>query len=255
MLPRTRLMLLRRILCGWFLACVLFPSPLQAADRYSDAVLQDAFLKTVFDVEYSDGFLSWFGGVNAHVKKYIVPVRFHIMNLSRTNRLGTAQHFVLSLNSSIRGIAVQLVGRAELANFRVFIVDREQYVAVARHEIFRDPTALVPGKCMVQVDSDGLGRITASTAVIVADEGEYLFRRCLIEEVLQGLGPLNDHDDLADSIFNDYSSHSRFTRLDRFILNMLYDPRIQPGMRAEETLSFLPFIIRDARRTIQAQSR
>ena len=48
-----------------------------------------------------------------------------------------------------------------------------------------------PGRCVVRVVS-GPGGIARADAVIVADEGETLFRRCLIEEVLQGLGPLND---------------------------------------------------------------
>lgn len=221
-----------------------------SAERYSDAALEDAFLKTVFGVEYSNGLLSWFGGASTHVKKYTDTIRVHVVNLSRTNRLSTAQHFILSLNQSIKGLKVHLVRQSEQANFRVFIVDRRQYVAVARQEIFRNPAAEVPGKCMVQVDSDSVGRITSSMALIVADEGEYLFRRCLIEEVLQGLGPLNDHEALADSVFNDYSNHSRFTRLDQLILNMLYNPRILPGMRADEALQFMPFVIRDARRHV-----
>ena len=79
--------------------------------------------------------------------------------------------------------------------------------------------------------------IKRSAAVIVSDEGEFLFKRCLVEELLQGLGPMNDDEDLIHSVFNDSSRHSRFTVFDQIILNMLYDPRIKPGMSMKQTKS------------------
>jgi hypothetical protein len=93
----------------------------------------------------------------------------------------------------------------------------------------------------------GRGGIKRSDAVIVADEGEFLFRRCLVEEVLQGLGPANDDATLSHSVFNDRSVHSTFTSFDRFILNMLYDPRVRPGMRKAEANSVLPAVLADIR--------
>ena len=65
--------------------------------------------------------------------------------------------------------------------------------------------------------------------MIVADEGDFLFRRCMVEEVLQGLGPVNDDRTLSQSVFNDRSPHSTFTSFDRHLVNMLYDPRVAPG--------------------------
>ena len=62
-------------------------------------------------------------------------------------------------------------------------------------EVYRRPTSsFAPGKCLVRVVSTSAG-IIRSDAVIVADEGDFLFRRCTVEEVLQGLGPVNDDRD------------------------------------------------------------
>ena len=97
------------------------------------------------------------------------------------------------------------------------------------------------------------GAIASTDVVIVSDEGEFLFRRCLIEEVLQGLGPLNDSPDLGDSVFNDSSHHADFTAHDRLILNMLYDPRIQAGMTFEETEALLPFLLPEIRSQMGAE--
>jgi hypothetical protein len=62
----------------------------------------------------------------------------------------------------------------------------------------------------------------------------------MVEEVLQGLGPVNDNRSLDESVFNDRSRHSSFTSFDRHILNMLYDPRVEPGMTKMEVSRVLP---------------
>lgn len=98
----------------------------------------------------------------------------------------------------------------------------------------------------MRVVSDSSG-ISQSAAVIVSDEGDFLFRRCMVEEILQGLGPMNDDSSLSHSVFNDKSRHSRFTSFDRMLLNMLYDPRIKPGMRPDEVRPMLPSIVRTVR--------
>ena len=99
---------------------------------------------------------------------------------------------------------------------------------------------------MVRVVSDSSG-ISQSAAVIVSDEGDFLFRRCMVEEILQGLGPMNDDPSLSHSVFNDKSRHSRFTSFDRMLLNMLYDSRIKPGMRPDVVRPMLPSIVRTVR--------
>jgi hypothetical protein len=83
--------------------------------------------------------------------------------------------------------------------------------------------------------------------VIVADEGEALFDRCKVEEILQGLGPLNEHPSLRESMFNDRTRHTQFTAFDRLILNMLYDRRIRNGATLEEVQKILPEVLRSAR--------
>ena len=78
--------------------------------------------------------------------------------------------------------------------------------------------------------------------MIVADEGEFLFHRCMVEETLQGLGPVNDDRSLGESVFNDMSRHSTLTDFDRHILNMLYHPAIEPGMTKLEARRVLPAV-------------
>ena len=216
----------------------------QQALAYSDAQLTNAFYRTVFGAEYTQ----W-GGQADMVKKFNGPVRVYIDNRSRSDRRADVAKFVRSLPRLIHGLDVALVGSPAQANFRIHVVDRAQYRQVVR-SLYGSKYMHVPGRCLVRVYSRPSG-IRRSDAVIVADEGEFLFQRCLIEEVLQGLGPVNDSEALSDSVFNDTSRHSRFTTHDRYILNMLYHPRIRPGMTARQAAAVLPSVLREVRRHLR----
>ncbi|RZK93344.1 MAG: DUF2927 domain-containing protein [Methylobacterium sp.] len=106
------------------------------------------------------------------------------------------------------------------------------------------------GSCLVHADYGRAGIVRAD-ALIVSDDGEPAFRRCLVEEVLQGLGPLDDFDGAPDSVFNDTSTVTRFGRYDRIMLNMLYDERLTPGMSAAAARPLLPAIAETVRRRVR----
>jgi hypothetical protein len=213
-----------------------------ATDSFTTEELLDGFEKTVFGLEYRSW--SWRPYL---VKKFTRPVMFYVHNLSARDRTATVHRFVKEIGSRVAGLTTGLAGSPAEANFEVYVVDRAQYEQVVRKDIYKSERAQVPGRCLVRVVS-GRNGIKRSTAVIVSDEGEFLFKRCLVEELLQGLGPMNDDSSLSHSVFNDSSRHSRFTIFDQILLNMLYDPRIKPGMSAEQTREILPFVVRDARR-------
>ncbi|WP_249693108.1 DUF2927 domain-containing protein [Stappia sp. WLB 29] len=212
-----------------------------APHTFSTEELIDGFMKTVFGLEYRSW--SWQPYL---VKKYAGPVRFYVHNMATRNRRPIVYRFIEQMGKGIRGLSTIVVPTPAEANFHVYVVDRGQYRDVVRRHIYKDPTADVPGRCLVRVVSDRRG-ISQSAAVIVSDEGDFLFRRCLVEELLQGLGPMNDDTSLSHSVFNDRSRHSRFTTFDRLLLNMLYHPSIKPGMSLEQVRPLLPAIVRQVR--------
>jgi hypothetical protein len=232
-----------RVLPASLLVALLLAVTGTPARAFTDAELIDGFDRTVFGSEFPTwGFQSY------RVKKFAGPVRFHVDDRSRSGRRGAALSFIRSLPHRIGGLQVTIVDDPKDANFRVFIVDRSDYRQVVAGEVYgQTSTSFAPGRCVVRVVS-GRGGIKRSDAVIVADEGDFLFRRCLVEEVLQGLGPANDDATLSYSVFNDRSVHSTFTSFDRFILDMLYDPRVRPGMRRAEANNVLPAVLADIRK-------
>lgn len=224
-------------------AALAWPAPVRAG---SEAALVDGFMRTVFGSEF--GGWAWQSGI---AKKFTGPVRVQIEDRSEVRDASEAVAFIGSLPHLIRGLDLAFVEDAAAANFRVFIIDRADYRRVVTREIYGRPSSgFAPGKCLVRVVS-GRNGITRSDAVIVADEGDFLFRRCLVEEVLQGLGPVNDDPTLADSVFNDTSRHARFTHFDRQILNMLYDRRIRHGMSRSDAERVLPAVAAEVRRRLR----
>lgn len=230
------------LLTGLVTIAATFPGRVEAA---SDAEIIRGFNLTAFGAEYAG-----FGRQSDYIRKFAGPVRFYIHSMSQRDRRQTVQRFILSLNRSVRGLETRMVSSAAQANFEVFVVDREDYAEVVRGRIYRRPTAPVRGKCLVRSNFTRNG-ITRSAAVIVSDEGEAIFRRCMAEEILQGLGPLNEHASLSESMFNDRSRHTSFTRFDRIIMNMLYDRRIRNGDTRAEVQRLLPEVLRDAKRRVR----
>lgn len=89
--------------------------------------------------------------------------------------------------------------------------------------------------CYARVLTDDKGDvITGAMALIPTDQGRFVVRACLIEELTQAMGLFNDSDDIRPSIFNDSSANMVLTEHDRLLVRLLYDPRLRPGMTWEE---------------------
>lgn len=216
-----------------------------AQPRFSDAALRDGFLRTVFGLEYANDTQ----GASV-VKKFTGPVRIFLDQRSELDRLRTAERFVRTINRGVRGLDIRVVEDPEQANFTVYIVDRANYAQVIQDDVYNSPRAAVRGRCMVRVLTGQEG-ITRAQAVIVSDEGDFLFNRCLVEEILQGLGPLNDDPTLSASVFNDTSLHTRFMLHDRYVLNMLYHRQLHPGMNRQDVEALLPRVLADVRSYVE----
>jgi len=224
----------------------LFSSPVRAESivGFSDDELMDGFQKTVFGVEYGSAVA---GG---SVKKFDGAVRIRVVNLADKDRQREIAGFVSRLPRLVRGLDIRMAAPGENPNFTVYVVDRADYVNTVRADVLGSTHGAAPGQCLVRVYPSSLG-IVRSTAVIVSDEGDSLFRRCMVEEILQGLGPMNDNAALYASVFNDRSRHDRFMPFDRAVVSMLYDRRIRPGMTPTEVGTLLPRVLADVRRSVR----
>ncbi len=74
-----------------------------------------------------------------------------------------------------------------------------------------------------------------------------LLRACVVEEITQLMGLVNDISGLEFSIFSDTSRHVDLTAEDRWMLRMLYDPRMRPGMAPKPALGVAVKFLRENR--------
>lgn len=86
---------------------------------------------------------------------------------------------------------------------------------------------------------------TRAVALIRAEHPDLMRLSCIHEEIAQGLGLPNDSPGARPSIFNDDDEFALLTNHDELLLAMLYDPRLKPGMAADEARPIARIIARD----------
>jgi hypothetical protein len=102
------------------------------------------------------------------------------------------------------------------------------------------------------------GRPSVYSAVIILIRAEHppLTRlSCVNEEMAQAMGLPNDSPDARPSLFNDSLEFALLTEHDAILLRMLYDPRLRPGMTAEEVRPLLPAIAADAMKAQKGEAQ
>jgi DUF2927 family protein len=212
---------------------------------FTDAEIADGFFRTAFGAE-----LHLAGAVN-RIRKFDVPVRIHIDNRARPDRRADVTTVVADIRTRVQHLDIAVADSVDDANVVVTLV-RDRDLGRAINRIYgRDRArliqrSLVP-QCLSSFRKDEAFRIIRSDVLVVADAGDFVFYDCLYEELLQALGPINDTNAVPWTMFNDEVQMGFFDVYDQYILNILYDPRVRPGMAADEVKAVLPQVIPSVR--------
>src|SRR5215475_6326753 len=187
----------------------------RAAERkaFSDDEITRGFFKTVFGAELR------LRGRTDLIRKYDGPVRVFIETRGKPDRSAANYFVVLVRERDLSRTVRRMYGRARAKR-------------IARLE----------PQCLSGFRKDDSYRIVQSNILLVADAGDFIFYDCAFEELLQALGPINDTD-VPWTMFNDDVQMGFFDVYDQYILNILYDPRIRPGMTADQVRALLPEIL------------
>ena len=97
--------------------------------------------------------------------------------------------------------------------------------------------------CFVSVTGQA-GRLNAEISVRT-DQSDHNIRRCIVQEMTQALGLLEDTDGRIDTTFSSAIGTDYLTDADRQLLAILYDDRLYDGMPRTEVLAMLPVIVAD----------
>jgi hypothetical protein len=219
----------------------------RASERkeFSDAEIADGFFKIAFGAELN------VGGRADRIRKYAGPVRIFVDSRAAPDRRNGIAGVVDDIRSRVQRLDVAITTDAHEANFIVTLVrDRDlsrtidnKYGRASARKIAR---SLNP-QCLSSFRKDDQFRIQHSDAIIPVDVGDFKFYDCAYEELLQGLGPINDDQSVPWTMFNDDVHKGFFDIYDQYLLNILYDPRIETGMTKDEVRALLPQILPDVR--------
>jgi hypothetical protein len=144
-------------------------------------------------------------------------------------------------------------------NFLVMFLDQEEQAAFADEAAARYPgfsASVADAFRATPVDTfctayafaePARPPVYAAVMILIKSEHPDLTRlSCVQEEMAQAMGLPNDSPDARPSLFNDSLEFALLTEHDEILLRMLYDPRLKPGMSAEEARPLLPAVARDA---------
>ncbi|MEK9571180.1 MAG: DUF2927 domain-containing protein [Paracoccaceae bacterium] len=87
---------------------------------------------------------------------------------------------------------------------------------------------------MTSVSSHQNSEIESALVIIRNELPDLMRRACFHEEIAQSLGLTNDSHLARPSIFNDDDEFSTLTKLDKILLNILYDNRLKSGIVRNE---------------------
>lgn len=211
---------------------------------FSDAEITEGFLKTALGAEYRVA-----GSVD-RIRKYDGPVRVYIDNRARPDRRAQVAEVVADIRARVNNLDIAMTDRRSAANVLVTLVhDRDLSRTIRQfygQERGRKIQRSLEPQCLSGFRKDSKYRIVRSDVILVVDAGDFVFYDCAYEELLQALGPINDVD-IPWTMFNDDVQMGFFDIYDQYLLNILYDRRIRPGMTRAEIEAVLPQVIPDVR--------
>ena len=219
----------------------------RASERtdFSNEEIKDGFFKIAFGAELQ------FDTPAGRVRKFDEPVRIYVINSGQPDRRGEIAAVVADIRAHVNHLDVAVTNDRRVANFVVRLVPERKLDRTIRTLYGNDRAkqikqSLSP-ECLSGIGKDERFRIRRAEAILPVDSGDFTFYDCAYEELLQALGAINDDRSVPWTMFNDDVQMGFFDVYDQYLLNILYDPRVRPGMTKDEVDAILPEVLSTAR--------
>jgi Protein of unknown function (DUF2927) len=219
--------------------------PTSERTDFTDEEIKDGFFKVAFQAELQIGLPA------QRIRKFDEPVRIFLISGALPDRRAEIADIVADIRARIDHLDIKITRDREIANFIVVLVGSHD-VARTIHARYGDTQAkriersLNP-QCLSGIGKDSQYRIRKAEVILPVDVGDFRFRDCAYEELLQALGAINDDNSVPWTMFNDEVQMGFFDVYDQYLLNILYDPRIRAGMIKDEVNALLPTVLHSAR--------
>jgi Protein of unknown function (DUF2927) len=218
----------------------------RAAERtdFSNDEIREGFFKIAFGAELQ------LDKPAGRVRKFDEPVRIFVETAS-ADRRGELARVVTDIRTRVNHLDIDVTSDRRAANFVVRLIPERKLKTTIRALYGNDRAkqiqqALSP-ECLSGIGKDERFRIRRAEVILPVDAGDFTFYDCAYEELLQALGAINDDASVPWTMFNDEVQMGFFDVYDQYLLNILYDPRIRPGMTRDEVDAVLPDILSSTR--------
>src|SRR4051812_36055669 len=211
---------------------------------FTDSEIVEGFLKTAFGAEYH------LAGRVDRIRKYDGPVRV-FADSPRTDRKAQLSKIVADIAARVQHLDIAMVDDVDDANVQVKLVrDRDLQRTISTFygsQRAKEIRSSLDPQCLSGFRKNEKFEIEHSDVILTIDNGDFVFYDCAYEELLQSLGPINDTESVPWTMFNDNVSMGYFDIYDQYLMNLLYDPRVRPGMTVQEVQAVLPDVLADVR--------
>src|SRR3954447_14954054 len=211
---------------------------------FTDSEITEGFFKTAFGAEYH------LAGRVDRIRKFDGPVRV-FADGTRADRKAQLAKIVADIAARVQHLDIAMAGTIEDANVQVKLVrDRDLQRTITTFygsERAREIRSSLDPQCLSGFRKNEKFEIEHSDVILTIDNGDFVFFDCAYEELLQSLGPINDTESVPWTMFNDNVSMGYFDVYDQYLLNLLYDPRVKPGMTVQEVQAILPDVLAGVR--------
>ncbi|HLI99549.1 MAG TPA: DUF2927 domain-containing protein, partial [Bradyrhizobium sp.] len=193
------------------------------------------------------------------VRKFDDPIRIFVESKGSPDRRSELAAVVADIRSHVKGLDIAVTSDRRAANFVVHLVAEHQLKKTIRGLYGNDSAKRIQQslnpECLSGIGKDERFRIRRAEAILPVDAGDFTFYDCAYEELLQALGAINDDPSVPWTMFNDDVQMGFFDIYDQYLLNILYDPRIRPGMTKDEVSALLPEILSSSREWVNGINR
>ncbi len=222
---------------------------------YSNSEVLRNFLSIALQAEAADE-VGPDGGIA--ISKWRSPIRYRLTGAQVRDSVQVAafaQHL-----ASLTGLDIREAREVERYNMDIRFVPRSYRGAEMRELLgtqwlgpqvarlasnWRDFEA---DRCFTLTTRDPRSGVTGTAHIYIKDELPLVWREtCIIEEMTQSLGLLNDDSRARPSIFNDDGAYQALTTHDELLLRILYDPRIRSGMRRRSVVPLAEQVLAELR--------
>jgi hypothetical protein len=212
---------------------------------FTDAEIKDGFFKIAFNAELQ------LGAPAGRVRKFDEPVRIFLDSKGEPDRRPQIEAVIADIRARVNHLDMAVTNDREKANFIVRLVAARDVEPTIRALYGKDKAKRIQQtlnpQCLSGIGKDERFRIRRAEVILPVDAGDFTFYDCAYEELLQALGAINDDRSVPWTMFNDDVQMGFFDIYDQYLLNILYDPRLRPGMTKAEVSARLPDVMSTAR--------